>query len=560
MADCMSCGYGQNRTGAKHCGNCGARLSFLAPGEVLHQRYRILSLLGKGGMGAVCLVEDLQAFGNRCVVKELIDYFNPSDPAEVAKAKQRFEDEARTLASLDHPSIPDVREYFSDGGRNYMVMDFIEGENLQDRLLREGKALEHDEVLQYAIQVCRVIEYLATRNPPLVHHDIKPANLIVNREAKTVSLVDFGTAKVRFIQGGGTLGQGQSSVYGTIGYAPPEQYGSNPQTEPRSDVYALGATVYHLLTADDPGNHPMSFPLLSTLTIATRQALERALESKVAQRATAAEFRAALEKVLAPRPTIQPYVFPSGEKAQTAEDLARLCDRNWRDARELLHRNSFEPWLRTNLFRSDLAQAASRLSGQPDKDIALEAFTHILDPHLPSATPKLDQAKLNFGTVKADRHITRQLRITNSAPRGHLSGTITVQPVSRWLAISPASFSGNDMVFTVAVDTTGLAQGSRLAAELVVDTPHAPKASASVRSRVELAWAAFLGTWALFILVGALLGASASWLTQQIIAYDFVDNLQTYWLIAIGCLTLARPLALGWDWGILTVSLVLVFS
>ncbi|MFZ2419603.1 MAG: protein kinase, partial [Anaerolineae bacterium] len=160
MANCMSCGYGQNRTGAKHCSNCGARLNFLAPGEVLHQRYKIISLLGKGGMGAVCLVEDTEAKNKRCVVKELIDYFNPSDPDEVAKAKQRFEDEARTLAGLDHPSIPDVRGYFSDAGRNYMVMQFVEGENLQDWLLREGKALPHDEVLQYTIQVCRVLEYL----------------------------------------------------------------------------------------------------------------------------------------------------------------------------------------------------------------------------------------------------------------------------------------------------------------------------------------------------------------------------------------------------------------
>lgn len=545
MADCMSCGYSQNRTGAKHCGNCGARLSFLAPGEVLHQRYKIISLLGKGGMGAVCLVEDQNAFGKRCVVKELIDYFNPGDPVEVAKAKQRFEDEARTLGSLDHPSIPNVREYFSDAGRNYLVMDFVEGENLQDRLLREGKALPHDEVLQYAVQICRVLEYLATRNPPLVHHDIKPANIIVNREAKTVSLVDFGTAKVRFAQGGGTLGQGQSSVYGTIGYAPPEQYGDHPQTEPRSDVHALGATIYHLLTADDPGDHPMSYLMLPTLAIATRQALERALEPKVARRATAVEFRAALEKVLAPRPTVQPYVFPSGDKAQSAEELAQLCDRNWREARELLHRNSFEPWLRTNLFRSDLAQAAGRLSGQADKDIALEAFTHVLDPNLPNAMPQLDQAQLNFGTVKADRRITRQLRITNSSPRGHLSGAVTIQPESHWLAISPTSFSGNDTAFTISMDTSGLAQGSRLAAELVVDTPHAPQVSVRVQSRVELAWAAFLGTWALFILVGALLGAGASWLAGQIITRGFAGNLETYWLIAIGSLTLAAAIGLG---------------
>ena len=157
MVKCMSCGSDTNRTRAKFCLACGARLTFLAPGDELQKRYKITRLLGKGGMGAVCLAEDRRAFGGKCVVKEMIDYFNPSDPDEVQKAQKRFEDEARTLAQLHHPSIPDVREYFSEAGRNYMVMEFIEGENLEERLTREDKPLPVDEVAQCAIQVCRVL-------------------------------------------------------------------------------------------------------------------------------------------------------------------------------------------------------------------------------------------------------------------------------------------------------------------------------------------------------------------------------------------------------------------
>lgn len=544
MAKCMICGWTQNRTGAKFCVNCGGRLTFLKPGEVLHERYKIVRLLGKGGMGAVCLAEDMQAFGKQCVVKELIDYFNPSDPDEVKKAQNRFEEEARTLARLDHPAIPDVRDYFSDGGRNYMVMEYVEGENLQDRLQRERKPLPQNEVLPYAIQVCRILEYLSAQNPPLVHHDIKPANIIVNREANTVALVDFGTAKVRLVPGGGKLGQGQSSVYGTVGYAPPEQYGDKPQTEPRSDVYALAATLYHLLTYDDPGDHPMDFPRLSALPADMGRVLERALDNDVQQRMGATDLRQALEKILASS-TVQPYVFPSGGRAHSAEALAHLCDKDWQDAKELLFRGSFEPWLRTNLFRSDLAQQATRLAGQRDKDAALEEFSHLLDPDLPAPKPTVDPAMLSFGHVKADKRVSKQFRIRNASSRGHLSGKVTIAPQVEWLGMSATSFSGNDVSMTVTVDTTGRAQGARLTATLQVETPYAPTVNVPVKARVALAWTAFLGTLLLYILIGGLLSWGASLLVGQITLYGLNDDLWMY-LMGLGLLvTLCGGLAAG---------------
>ena len=163
---------------------------------------------------------------------------------------------------------------------------------------------------------------MRAQSPPLVHHDIKPANIVVNEGANTVSLVDFGTAKVRFVQAGGQLGQAQSSVYGTLGYAPPEQYGDKPKTEPRSDVYALGATMYRLLTNDDPSDHPMQFPLLSTLPANIRQVLERALENDVEKRITDREMREALEKVLVSERMDQAPVSPPVVAAPGAEKRA----------------------------------------------------------------------------------------------------------------------------------------------------------------------------------------------------------------------------------------------
>ncbi len=548
MATCMSCGWDQNRTGARHCGQCGARLSFLAPGETLDGgRYRIIKVLGKGGMGAVCLVEDTKLYGRHWVVKELIDYFNPADPVEVQKAEQRFHEEARTLAGLDHPSIPIIKEHFTEAGRNYIVMEYVEGENLQQRLLREGKALPTELVLNIGIQMCRVLEYLAGRNPPLVHHDIKPANIIMNEEAAAATLVDFGTAKVRFVSAGG-LGQGQSSVYGTVGYAPPEQYGQPgqpPQTEPRSDVYALAATLYQLATNDDPGGHPFSFPLLHTLPAGLRKSLESALDSDVRRRPTAAQLRAAFEAVRDGPRTGQPYTFPNGDKARTAEELALLCDKNWNVARDLLWSNSFEPWLRTNLFRSDLAAEATQLSHQADRDLALEAFIQALAPGADKPLPRFAPATISLGTIKADRYLTQTVQITNGGRRGHLAGTIEISPPVGWMSVDKQAFSGNNTAVQVTVSTAGLAQGARLSADIVVHPPSSPSVTLPVRGRIEVAWLGFLGMVGLYVLLGALLGAGLSWLIGQGRDQLWSGNLRYYWIAGVVLLGVAFAVALA---------------
>jgi serine/threonine protein kinase len=298
---CPACGH-DNKPGARFCAYCGALLeaepATLQPGQFVDGgSYQILRPLGKGGMGAVYLAANTRAFDRPCVVKEVIEYYDPNDPTERRKAMERFESEARMLASLKHPGIPDIYSYFSEGGRNYLVMEYIEGPNLAQGLTREkdgqlvsGVPLPVEDVVRYAIQMCEVLIYLEQRQPPVMHNDIKPANIILDKNSGQAVLVDFGTAKTRYArQAMGQPGRQQSSVYGTVGYAAPELY--EGKAEPRSDVYALAATCYHLLTDDDPRDHPFKFPKMDTLPESLRAILRAALQVKVEERLSAVEFK-----------------------------------------------------------------------------------------------------------------------------------------------------------------------------------------------------------------------------------------------------------------------------
>lgn len=310
---CPTCRRANRRT-ARFCAGCGARLLSstmpLKPGQLMRNGdYRIVRTLSKGGMGVIYLAQNLQAFERLCVIKEMLDYFDPNNPQEVANARKRFELEARTLAQLHHPGIPNIQAFFSEGRHNYIMMEYVQGMSLDEAVTRVDqngqviarRKLAPEKIVQYGVQLCLILEYLAQLVPAVVHHDIKPANIIIDKTNGEARLVDFGTAKSRFgLQAGGQVGLQQSSVYGTAGYAPPEQY--NGESEVRSDVYALAATLYHLLTDDDPSLHPFSFPKLTTLPLNLTSVLQQALESNVKQRTTATQFKNALNAALTAKP------------------------------------------------------------------------------------------------------------------------------------------------------------------------------------------------------------------------------------------------------------------
>lgn len=226
---------------------------FLQPGSLVRGKYVIDKRLGAGGMGRVYLVHHRELQVKTFALKEM--NFDGLPAASLADSAQRFFAEAETLAGLNHPNIPQVFERFEEAGRYFMAMEYVEGIDLERILevyLQErGVPLPEPAVARVAFQVCEALDYLHRRNPPIIHRDIKPANAIVTISGR-VKLVDFGIARM--------TGQRHTSA-GTVGYAPREQYDGT--TQPRSDLYSLGATLHHLLTGRVPV--PFDFPPCRTL-------------------------------------------------------------------------------------------------------------------------------------------------------------------------------------------------------------------------------------------------------------------------------------------------------
>ncbi len=222
----------------------------LAAGYLLDGRYRINRVLGSGGMGRVYLANDTRLAHRPVAVKEMVI----GDNTQERKAVEDFAREARVLAVLSHPGIPRIIDYFVEHGRHYLVMEFVAGGDLQAMLdkLGQGGRLAEAQVLRWSHQILDVLEFLHAQTPPIVYRDLKPGNIMIDKDGRAM-LIDFGIA--RFLPPAG----GRGTQIGSIGYAPPEQY--TGKVEPRSDLYALGATMHHLLTGRDPQlAPPFAFP------------------------------------------------------------------------------------------------------------------------------------------------------------------------------------------------------------------------------------------------------------------------------------------------------------
>lgn len=249
---CPSCSH-DNPDTAHSCSVCGTAMRGLLGGNtVLSSRYKVTSVLGCGAMGAVYLADDQRLNGRRCAVKE--NRLDPSASPDVqSQSRDQFLAEASVLARLDHPGLPKVSDYFIEDGREYLVMDYVDGEDLDSRLQRTNAPLEEVLVLDWADQVLDALSYLHNQQPmPIIHRDIKPANLRLDTRNR-IKLVDFGLVKLFDANNPHT--KVELRGLGTPAYAPLEQFaGSDSHTDARSDIYALGATMYHMLTHVAPPN------------------------------------------------------------------------------------------------------------------------------------------------------------------------------------------------------------------------------------------------------------------------------------------------------------------
>jgi outer membrane protein assembly factor BamB/tRNA A-37 threonylcarbamoyl transferase component Bud32 len=268
----------------------------LPAGTILQERYEILAVQGLGGMGAVYRARDkrFSSVDKIVAVKEMTN--TAPDPRLQRISIQNFEREANLLASLSHPAIPKIFDYFSEGNRSYLILEFIDGQSLERVLEAQHQPFSQEETVEWGIQICDVLAFLHNHKPPVIFRDVKPSNLMVRPDGR-IMVVDFGIAKV--------FEHGQrGTMIGTEGYSPPEQY--RGVAEPRGDLYALAATLHHILTMRNPQlEPPFTFherPIRlfnPNVSEELETVIMKALSYDVQDRyATAAEFATAMSKAL----------------------------------------------------------------------------------------------------------------------------------------------------------------------------------------------------------------------------------------------------------------------
>lgn len=287
------CTHEGNEAGNLFCIRCGQPLRV----EQVVRQYQVLRTLGRGGMGTTYLAWTCESLLNQeakptlLVLKEM-----NADMAQIAKARELFEREARTLKSLNHPGIPKFFDFFVEDGKKYLAMELIHGEDLEKRIYQRGPCTPK-QAIQWAIQTCEVLDYLHHQSPPIVHRDIKPANLLVRHLDHRVVVIDFGAVK--------EIGTPSGTRIGAEGYSAPEQDLGRPVTQ--SDLYAIGPTLVFLLTGDRPtkfykkNSRSYRFDLESVPTIPAnlRKTIEQVTEPRVRDRfQTAKELANALAECL----------------------------------------------------------------------------------------------------------------------------------------------------------------------------------------------------------------------------------------------------------------------
>lgn len=296
----------------------------LVPDQILRERYRIIKSIGQGGMGAIYQAADLRLDGRLTAIKVVTG--DPGRlPTDQSQASEQFYREASVLARLDHPGLPKVSDYFTEDGADFLVMDYVPGDDLRtliDQARASGAFLPERQVLDWTRQILDTLAYLHSQESPVVHRDIKPSNIKLTPDGR-IKIVDFGLVKLlvpdeRTI----TVVQGR----GTAHFTPLEQYGGDTgHTDIRSDIYAFGATLYHLLTNEPPAEAKQRFlspdrlvaprEINSSISPRTEQAILWALGLHPDERPPSiAHLRDALYKGIFPDPSGDMVFIPQSNR------------------------------------------------------------------------------------------------------------------------------------------------------------------------------------------------------------------------------------------------------
>jgi len=480
----------------------------LNPRTLLHRRYVIMRAIGQGGMAAVYQARDTKK-GTLCAIKEMS--LSTVTPDEKQQAVQNFLAEARILSRLNHPNLPAFTDFFTEDFRHYLVMEFIDGNTLEELLDRNNGPFSERRVLSWARQLCDVLEYLHSQQPPVIFRDLKPGNIMLARNGR-IKLIDFGIARLFR-----STGSQDTQLLGTPGYAPPEQYGS-AQTDERSDIYSLAMTLFQLMTCSisESGfgltNVHKNYPQISP---PVARALEKATALNPDDRYQSVEvFKRALLGV-------GTFRFENGGEATTPEELADLCARYPEEAADYLFSGEIEAWLQ-EIGESDLSRTARRLRNTiGDPTLGVNKFLQaVMGPsaHIRTGTATVTQtaagqngsgSRLTIPGSRASRAgrtspdagaivvrpraidfgevypgLSAPMLLTISGVKGALvSGSI--KAVESWIILDQTHFDGLSTPVRVRVDTTRLRGSTHYTGTIIVQ-PDESEREISVKVEVDV--------------------------------------------------------------------------
>jgi serine/threonine protein kinase len=474
---------------SQHNGQRNTQTGHLDRRTLLHKRYLIQRTVGQGGMGAVYQAKDIKR-QSICAIKEMSLSLVPAE--ERARTIQNFKIEAKLLWGLNHPNLPTFHGFFTENQRYFLVMEYIDGHTLEELLERNGGPFTERRVLGWGRQLCDVLEYLHSHNPPIIYRDMKPGNIMLTRDGR-IKLIDFGIA--RFFR---STSSQDTQLLGTPGFAPPEQYGK-AQTDERSDIYSLAMTLFELLTDTLPETGFGLKDVRATnpnISPGVARALEKATALDPEERyENIAAFRRALLGV-------GTFIFENGDNATSPQELADLCARYPEEASDYLADGEIESWLH-EIGEEELARAARHIRARIDDPLeAVEQFIRaVMGPNArlrsysgqvpivsqeeeaapagqtanrggrgwfsprPATPVQVSPRTLDFGPVYPG--ISAPLVISISGDQGtFVSGTI--QAVEPWILIDQNRFDGMSAHVNVRINSTQLSSSTHYSGSILI--------------------------------------------------------------------------------------------